>query len=38
MPDYRPRSPWRDISGDAVSESGSDILGWKSARDWLMPI
>ncbi len=37
MPDYRPRSPWRDISGDAVSDSGSDILGWKPARDWLMP-
>ncbi|PJG49639.1 hypothetical protein CAF53_02475 [Sphingobium sp. LB126] len=37
MPDYRPRSPWRDISGDAVSDSGSDILAWRPARDWLMP-
>ncbi len=36
MPDYRPRSPWRDISGEAVSDSGSDILAWKLARDWLM--
>ncbi len=35
MPDHRPGSPWRDISGDAVSNSGSAILGWKPARDWL---
>ncbi len=28
MPSYRPRSPWRDISNDAVSESGCEILGW----------
>jgi len=37
MPDYRPRSLWRDISGDAVSDSGSDILGWQPAREWLVP-
>lgn len=37
MPTYRPRSPWRDISGDAVGNSGSDIIGWQSARDWIRP-
>ena len=37
MPTYRPRSPWRDISGDAVSDSGSDIIGWRSAVDWIKP-
>src|SRR3546814_3556907 len=35
MPTYRPRSPWRDISNDAVSDSGSDILGWREAADWI---
>lgn len=38
MPDYRPKSPWRDISGDAISDSGSDqILGWCYADDILAP-
>ena len=37
MPTYRPRSPWRDISGDAVGDSGSDILGWQLAADWIRP-
>lgn len=37
MPTYRPRSPWRDISGDAVYDSGSDILGWMPASDWIRP-
>ena len=37
MPTHRPRSPWRDLSGDAVSDSGSDILGWRGAADWLTP-
>ena len=38
MPAYRPRSPWRDIANDAVSDSGSDILGWTLATDWIRPI
>ena len=38
MPTYRPRSPWRDISADAVSDSGSDIIGWQPAADWIRPI
>lgn len=37
MPNYRPRSPWHDISGDAVGDSGSDILGWQLAADWIRP-
>ena len=37
MPTYRPRSPWRDISGDAVGDSGSDIIGWCEAADWIRP-
>ena len=35
MPTSRPRSPWRDISGDAVGDSGSDIIGWCEAADWI---
>lgn len=37
MPTYRPRSPWRDISNDAVGDSGSDIIGWREAADWIRP-
>jgi hypothetical protein len=37
MPTYRPRSPWRDISGDAIGDSGSDILGWQLAAEWIRP-
>lgn len=37
MPTYRPKSPWRDISHDAVGDSGSDILGWQYADDWIKP-
>ncbi|GAY20627.1 hypothetical protein [Sphingobium fuliginis] len=33
-----PRSPWRDISGDAVGDSGSDIIGWCEAADWIRPV
>lgn len=35
---YRPRSPWRDISNDAVGDSGSDIIGWREAADWIRPL
>lgn len=35
MTDYRPHSPWRDVSGDAVSDSGNEILGWRYANDLL---
>ncbi|MDE8650604.1 hypothetical protein [Novosphingobium album (ex Liu et al. 2023)] len=37
MPTYRPHSPWRDISADAVGDSGSDIIGWQSAATWIRP-
>ncbi len=37
MPTYRPRSPWRDISNESVFDSGSDVLGWMPARDWIKP-
>jgi len=37
VPAYRPRSPWRDISDEAVGDSGSDILGWAPAREWIRP-
>ncbi|GGD81863.1 hypothetical protein [Croceicoccus mobilis] len=38
MPAYRPNSPWRDISGDAISDSGSDkILAWAYADNILLP-
>lgn len=35
MPTFRPRSPWRDISNDAVADTGSDIIGWREAADWI---
>ncbi|MCF8706270.1 MULTISPECIES: hypothetical protein [Sphingomonadaceae] len=37
MPTYRPRSPWRDISNDAVADSGGDIIGWRPATEWIGP-
>src|SRR3546814_18314787 len=37
MPTYRPRSPWRDISNDAVADSGGDIIGWRPATAWIGP-
>ncbi|MGC4251390.1 MAG: hypothetical protein QM605_07980 [Sphingobium sp.] len=37
MPTYRPLSPWRDLGGDAVTDSGSEILGWTTASDWIKP-
>lgn len=37
MIDYRPNSPWRDIGGDSVTDSGGEILGWRYADDLLMP-
>ncbi len=36
MPKYRPNNPWRTIGWDAVSDSGSEILGWKYASAWLL--
>lgn len=37
MPDDRPKLPWRDISDESVGGSGSDILGWRYAEDWIKP-
>jgi hypothetical protein len=37
IPAYRPLSPWRDISNEAVGDSGGDILGWRYADDWIEP-
>ncbi|MDF0489246.1 MAG: hypothetical protein QHC40_05115 [Sphingobium sp.] len=36
-PEHQLKEPWRDISGDLVSDSGNDILGWMPARDWIRP-
>ncbi|AXK43826.1 hypothetical protein [Erythrobacter aureus] len=36
-PDYRPKSPWRDITGDSVNDTGSGILGWAYADELLKP-
>lgn len=38
MIDYRPNSPWRTITWDAVGDSGEQILGWKYADDQLLPM
>lgn len=37
QPQHRPRAPWQDISGDAVTETGEDVLGWRTADEWLSP-
>lgn len=37
QPTYRPRLPWRDLSGDSVMDDGADILGWRYADEWLLP-
>lgn len=37
QPTYRPRLPWRDLSGDSVMDDGTDILGWRYADEWLLP-
>ena len=37
QPVFRPHAPWRDLSGDAVTDSGSDIIGWCDAAAWLRP-
>lgn len=34
---YRPNSPWRDISNDAVSDTGDQILGWREMPEWFDP-
>lgn len=35
QPGYRPRAPWRDMGGDAITDSGSEVLGWRYADEWL---
>ena len=35
MPDYRPLSPWQDISNDSITDSGSDALAWRYMPEWL---
>lgn len=37
QPGYRPRSPWRDLGNDAITDSGNVILGWRYADEWLLP-
>lgn len=38
MPDDRPLAPWRDLSGDALADSGSDqMLAWSHADAILIP-
>lgn len=35
QPSYRRLAPWRDLGGDAITDSGSKVLGWRYADDWL---
>ncbi len=37
MPTHHPDFPWRDLSGEAVFASGTEILGWTHASDWIRP-
>lgn len=36
--DHRPLAPWRTLDGDAVTDSGSEILGWRAASQWFDPV
>lgn len=35
QPTYRPLAPWRDIGGDAITDRGAEVLGWRYADEWL---
>lgn len=37
QPDYRPKSPWRDLSGSSVRDSGEPILAWRWENATLRP-
>lgn len=37
QPSYRRLAPWRDLGGDAITDSGSEALGWRYADEWLQP-
>ncbi len=30
---YRPHNPWLDLGNDPVTDSGSNILGWRQAPE-----
>lgn len=32
-PEYRHLNPWRMIDGDAVTDSGNEVLGWRAATE-----
>jgi hypothetical protein len=32
---HYPANPWRGVDGDAITDSGSRVLGWKNALRWL---
>lgn len=36
QPTYRPRDPWRDLSGDSITDDGTEVLGWRYADEWLL--
>lgn len=37
-PLYRPNNPWITLQNDPVTDSGSNILGWKPASEWFDPV
>ncbi len=37
-PLYRPRNPWITLQNDPVTDSGSNILGWRAASEWFDPV
>jgi hypothetical protein len=32
-PEYRRLHPWRTIDGDAVTDSGNEVIGWRPAPE-----
>lgn len=34
-PRHHPANPWRGVDGDAITDSGKQVLGWKNALRWL---
>ncbi|WOF43273.1 hypothetical protein KNJ79_19550 [Sphingopyxis indica] len=36
-PDRNPATPWRTLNGNAVSDHGTEIIGWADGTTWLAP-
>ena len=37
QPNFRPSAPWRDVAGDAITDSGLAPMAWQAKPEWLHP-